>query len=110
MESTRRQSPELQQRPQGHVLTGKIYGTQDPDLGASIGQTLVGQLESRTSKQDKGEPKERGELLHASPELQDFLLEGRRVHSVRPHVLGGHDLGSRHLQAARTSSLALRST
>jgi hypothetical protein len=50
----------------------------------------MGQLESRASKEDKGEPKECGELLHASPELQDFLVEGRRA-QVR-HVQAHHDL------------------
>ena len=90
MEPTRRQSQEPQHRPRGHVLTGKLHGAQDPDLGGSVGQTLVGQLESRTSKEDKGEPKEGGELLHASPELQDLLLEGRRA-QVR-HVQAHHDL------------------
>jgi hypothetical protein len=70
---------------------GKIHGAQDPDLGGSVGQMLVGQLESRTSKEDKGEPKEGGELLYASPELQDLLLEGRRA-QVR-HVQAHHDFG-----------------
>src|SRR5436305_1624221 len=77
MEPTRRQSQEPQDRPQRYLLAGKFHGAQDPDLGASVGQTFVGQLESRASKEDKGEPKECGELLHASPELQDFLVEGR---------------------------------
>jgi hypothetical protein len=91
MEPTRRQSQEPQDRPQRHILAGTIHGAQDPDRGASVGQTLVGQLESRASKEDKGEPKECGELLHASPELQDFLVEGRRaqvrhVHGVLRHV------------------------
>ena len=90
MEPTWRQSQEPQDRPQRHILAGKIHGAQHPDLGASVGQTLVGQLESRASKEDKGEPKECGELLHASPELQDFLVEGRRV-QVR-HVQAHHDL------------------
>src|ERR1700676_1245141 len=44
---------------------------------------------ARTSE-DKGEPKECGELLYASPELQDFLVEGRRA-QVR-HVQAHHDL------------------
>jgi hypothetical protein len=35
----------------------------------------VRQRESRGSKQGEGEPKECGELLHASSELQNFLLE-----------------------------------
>jgi hypothetical protein len=72
------------------AIAGKIHGAQDPDLGASVGQTLVGQLESRASKEAKGEPKECGELLHASPELQDFLVEGRRA-QVR-YVQAHHDL------------------
>ena len=90
MEPTRRQSQKPQDRSQRHILAGTIHGAQDPDLGASVGQTLVGQLESRASKEDKGEPKECGELLHASPELQDFLVERQRP-QVR-HVQAHHDL------------------
>jgi hypothetical protein len=40
---------------------------------ASVGQTLVRQGESRASKQGEGEPEKCRELLHASPELQNFL-------------------------------------
>ena len=57
MEPTRRQSQEPQERPQRHTLAGPIHGAQDPDLGASVGQTLVRQRESRASKQGEGEPK-----------------------------------------------------
>ena len=57
MESTRRQSQEPQERPQRNELTGTIHGSQDPDLGTSVGQTLVRQRESRASKQGEGEPK-----------------------------------------------------
>ena len=72
MEPTRRQSQEPQERPQRNELPGTIYGSQDPDLGVSVGQTLVRQRESRASKQREGKPEEGRELLHASPELQDF--------------------------------------
>ena len=90
MEATRRHSQELQERPQRNTRTGTIHGSQDPDLGASVRQTLVRQRESRASKQGEGEPKEGSELLHASSELQDFVLEFRRP-QVR-HVQAHHDL------------------
>jgi hypothetical protein len=57
MEPTRRQSQEPQERPQRHTRTGPIHGSQDPNLGASVGQTLVRQRESRASTQGEGEPK-----------------------------------------------------
>jgi hypothetical protein len=57
MEPTRRQSQEPQERPQRNKLTGTIHGSQDPDFGASVGQTRVRQRESRASKQGEGEPK-----------------------------------------------------
>ena len=57
MESTRGQSQEPQDRPQRNILTSTIHGSQDPDLGASVGQTLVRQRESRASTQGEGEPK-----------------------------------------------------
>ncbi len=90
MEPARRQSQEPQERPQRNKRTGAIHSAQDPDLGASVGQTLVRQRESRASKEGEGEPKQGRELLHASPELQDFLLEFRCPH-VR-HVQAHHDL------------------
>ena len=52
-------------------------------------ETAVSTAWSR-GRVDKGEPKECGELLHASPELQDFLVEARRA-QVR-HVQAHHDL------------------
>jgi hypothetical protein len=52
----------------------------------------VRQRESRASTQGDGEPKECRELLHASPEFQDFLLEFR-CPQVR-HVQAYHDLRS----------------
>jgi hypothetical protein len=64
---------EPQERPHWYKLAGPIHGAQDPDLDASVGQTLVRQRESRASEQSEREPKEGGELPHASPELQDFL-------------------------------------
>ena len=90
MESTRGQSQEPQERPQRHKLARPIHGAQDPDLGASVGQTLVRQREPRASKQSQCEPKQCRELLHASPELQDFLPEFRFL-QVR-HVQAHHDL------------------
>jgi hypothetical protein len=57
MEPARRPSQKLQDGSQRHILAGTIHGAQDPDLRASVGQTLVGPLESRVSKEDKGEPK-----------------------------------------------------
>jgi hypothetical protein len=77
MEPTWRQSQEPQERPQWNKLSGTIHGAQNPGLGASVGQTLVLQRKSRTSKQSEGKPKYGRELLHASPELQDFLVEFR---------------------------------
>ena len=74
MEPTRGQSQEPQERLQWHEVTGTIHGSQDPDFVAPGGQTLVSQRESRASLQGEGEPKERRELLHASPELQDLCL------------------------------------
>jgi hypothetical protein len=47
MEATRRHAQTPQDRPQRHILAGTIHGAQDPDRGASVGQTLVGPLESR---------------------------------------------------------------
>jgi hypothetical protein len=84
MEPTRRQSQEAQERPQRNILSGLIHGSQDPDLGACAGQTLMRQRESGASKESERQPKECGELLHASSELHDFLLEfrGPQVHQV----------------------------
>jgi hypothetical protein len=75
MEASRRQSQKPQHRRQRHTRTRTIDGSQDPDFGASVGQTPVRQRESRGSKEGEGESKQCGELLHASPELQNFLLE-----------------------------------
>jgi hypothetical protein len=77
MEPTRRQSQEPQEGPQRNKRTGPIHGAQDPDLGRSVGQTLVRQRESRASKQGEGEPKECRELLDAAPQLQNLLSELR---------------------------------
>ena len=60
----------------------------DLGLGASVGQPFVRQPESRALKHGEGKPKEGRELLHASPQLQDFLLEFRRP-QVR-HVQADH--------------------
>jgi hypothetical protein len=90
VESTRGQSQEPQDRPQRHKRTSTIHGSEDPDLGASVGQTLVRQRESRASKQGEGEPKECRQLLHASPEFHDFL-PGFRCLQVR-HIQAHHAL------------------
>jgi hypothetical protein len=55
MEATRGQSQEPQECSQRHKRTGAIHGAQDPDFGASVGQTLVRQRESRASKQGERE-------------------------------------------------------
>jgi hypothetical protein len=57
MEPTRGQSQEPQERPQRNNRTSTIYGSQDPDLGASAGQTLVRQRESRASEQGESDSK-----------------------------------------------------
>src|SRR5262249_37908319 len=57
---------------------------QDSAFVASVGQAFVRQSESRASQQRDSQVQQRGELLHAAPEQQDFLFEVRRV-SVR-HV------------------------
>jgi len=101
MEATRGQSQEPQECPQRHKVTGTIHGPQDPDFVASVGQTLVRQGESGASKQGESEPKECRELLHASPELQDFLLkfqglQVRYVHAYRePRCLAEPATGRR---------------
>jgi hypothetical protein len=68
--------------PQRNKNAGPIHGAQDPDLGASVGQTRVRQRESRAWKQGEREPKECGELLHASPELQDSCWSSDALRSV----------------------------
>jgi len=87
MEPTRRQSQEPQERPQRNTLSGTIDGAQNPGLGTSVGQTRVRQRESRAVKQGEGKPKEGSELLHASSELQDFLVQFRcpQVGHVQAH-------------------------
>jgi hypothetical protein len=75
MESTRRHSQKSQERPQRRTLTGPIRGVQDSDLDAFVGQTLVRQRASGASQESERQAKERGELLHASSEFEDFLLE-----------------------------------
>jgi len=77
MEPTRGQSQEPQKWGERHKRTGALHGSHDPHFGASVGQTLVRQCESRTAKQGEGQPKECRELLHASPELENFSLEFR---------------------------------
>src|SRR5262249_12411269 len=70
MKPTRGQSREPQQHLQRHKRTGAPDRAQDPDFGASVGQTVTRQRESRGSKESEGEPKECPELLHAAPERE----------------------------------------
>src|SRR6516164_1928257 len=72
-----------------HARAGALDGSQDPGFGMSIGQTVIRQGESRGSKQSERQPKERRELLDASPECQNFLLEFGCC-QVR-HVEADHD-------------------
>jgi hypothetical protein len=103
MEATRGQSQEPQECAQRHKLAGAIHRSQDPDFGASVGQTLVRQRESRASKQGEGEPKECREFPHASPELQDLLLEFG-CPQVR-YVQARADLPSKFLSADRVGEI-----
>jgi hypothetical protein len=64
---------------QRHHPTGALDRSQDPDLGASVGQPMMRQGESRGSKQSEDKPKQCPELVHASPERDDFSLEFRCV-------------------------------
>ena len=91
MEPTRRQPEELQERPQRNARAGSIDGAQDPHLGASIGQPLARQRESRGLQQRQREPEQRRELLDASPELQNLLLEFHLAQVC--DVEADHDLG-----------------
>jgi hypothetical protein len=88
MEPTRRQLHKPQERPQRHKLAGPIHRSQDRELDGSIRQTFVCQRESRASQQGERQSKECRELLHASPEREDFLLEFWRA-QVR--YLQAHD-------------------
>ena len=90
LEPTRGQTQEPQECPQRHKHTGAIHCSQNSGFIASVGQAFVRQRESRASKQRDSQAKEGGELLHAPPELQDFLFELRCV-PVR-HVQADHDL------------------
>ena len=89
MEPARRQPEELQERPQRHARAGLIDGAQDPPLGASVGQSLARQRESRGLQQGQHEAEQRRELLDASPQLQDLLPEFR-LREVR-HIQTDHD-------------------
>jgi hypothetical protein len=77
IEPARRQAEELQERPQRDARAGLIEGAQDPPLGASVGQPLARQGESRGLKQGQHEAEQRGKLLDASPQHQDLLSEFR---------------------------------
>jgi integrase len=76
-EPARRQAEDLQERPQRDARAGLIDGAQDPPLGASVGQPLARQGESRGLKQGQHEVQQRGKLLDASPQHQDLLSECR---------------------------------
>ena len=89
MEPTRRQPEEPQERPQRDARAGPIDGAQDPHLGASVGQPLARQCETRGLQQGQHEPEQRRELLDASPQLQDLLSEFR-LREVR-HIQTDHD-------------------
>jgi hypothetical protein len=77
MEPTRRHTQELKERPQRDPRARPFHGSQDPQLGASIGQPLARQCEPRRLQQGQHEPEQRRELLDASPEHQDPLWEFR---------------------------------
>ena len=79
MEPTWGQSEEMQERPQWHERTGTIDGSQEPNFGGAVGQARLRQREFRDSKQNEGEPKKCCELLHASSERQNFLLDRKSV-------------------------------
>jgi hypothetical protein len=62
MEPTRRHTQEPQDRLQRDVLVGPIHGTQDPQLGKSVGQTLSGEAKAGSSEQDQRQPEQSREL------------------------------------------------
>ncbi len=91
MESTRRQPEEPQQRPQRDTPAGPIDSVQDPHLGAAVREPLARQREPRGPQQGQHELQQRGELLDASPELQDLVLEFQLAQVC--HVEADDDLG-----------------
>ncbi len=95
MESTGRHTEEPQDRSQREIRARSIHGAQDPHLGASVRQTRAGEVKPGGSEQRQREPQERGELLDASPQLQDLLSE-----------LGLREV--RHIQAHHQQSAAFR--
>jgi len=80
-----------QKRPQRDARAGPIDGAQDPALGASVGESLVGHGEPRDPQHRQREPKQGRELLDAPPEPED-LLPKFRVREGR-HVKADDDLG-----------------
>ena len=66
-----------QERPQRNARAGLIDGAQDLPLGAAVWQPLPRQGESGGSVDGKHEPKQRRELLDASPEHADLMPEFR---------------------------------
>ena len=85
MKPTRRQSEEPQESLQRYERTGALDRSQDPDLGASVGQAITRQGESRGSTQRKGQPKECPQFLHSLAERNHLSLELRcvQVHDVQ---------------------------
>jgi hypothetical protein len=67
MEPTGRHTQESQDGWQREVLAGPIRGAKDPELGASIRQTLVSETKPGGSEQGQYEPQQRCEFLDASP-------------------------------------------
>jgi hypothetical protein len=56
MEPTRRHTQEPQDRSQREVLVGPIHGSQDPNLGASVRQTLSCEAKPGGAEQGQREP------------------------------------------------------
>jgi hypothetical protein len=77
MEPARRQPKDPQERPERNARAGLIDGAQDLPLGAAVWQPLPRQGESGGSVDGEHEPKQRRELLDASPEHEDLMPEFR---------------------------------
>ena len=75
MEPARRQPKDPQERPEWNARAGLIDGAQDLPLGAAVWQPLPRQGESGGSVDGEHEPKQRRELLDASPEHKDLMPE-----------------------------------
>jgi hypothetical protein len=99
MEPTRQHAQEPQDRSQREELAGPIHGAQDPHLGASVRQALFCEAKPGGSEQGQHEPEQRRELLDASPQLEDLLLEFR-FREIR-HIQTAHDRWRRAEPATR---------